>query len=94
MWVGTEHHPYGCVFCVRCEGGCTGSTEHREDTNVGVFSVFDVRGEAKGVPNMKNMPHGPVFCVWRVEEGRGGEGRHVGVSGIPSGWGRLEGGAR
>jgi len=45
------------------------------------------------VPNTKNTPHGPVFRVWQVGEGRGGEGRHVGVSGIPSGWGRLEGGA-
>jgi len=45
------------------------------------------------VPNTKNTPHGPVFRVWQVEEGRGGKGRHLGVSGIPSGWGRLEGGA-
>jgi len=73
MWAGTEHqrtHPHGCVFCVQCEGGCTGCTEHREHTNVGVFSMFSVRGEAKGVRvrnrahrTQRTHPHGCVLCV-------------------------------
>ena len=69
MWAGTEDqrtHPHGCVFCVWCEGGCTGSTEHREHTNVGVFSIVRREGGGKGRTKHEKHTHVGVLSVFDV----------------------------
>jgi len=56
--------------CRGREGCCTGA-EHKK--HAGCVFRFQQVGTGGAVPNTKNTPHGPVFRVWQVEEGRGGE---------------------
>jgi len=69
MWAGTEHqrtHPYGCVFCVRCEGGM--HREHRTQRTHHCRCVLHVRckGEGKGRTEHEKHTHVGVLSVFNV----------------------------
>ena len=60
--------------------GVRGAAQVLNTKNAPHWALFRFQqvGTSRAVPNTKNTLHGPIFCVWQVEEaqeGRGGEGK-------------------
>jgi len=71
------------VFSVSgVKGGCTGSTEHREHTNMDVLARFSCSAGGDRWSSAKHKKSA-TWARFPCLAGRRGEGRHVGVSGIP-----------
>jgi len=58
--------------------------------NVAHWARFSFSAGGDRWSSAKHEKHA-IWACFSCLAGREGEGRHVGMSGIPSGWGRLEG---